>query len=201
VLESAATPVASVQRAPEMSEAQLMAIMPRLQRHRSLSDWLPALNKAMAEFGITTVPQRAAFLAQVAFESTEMRIMEEAWGPRDFQLRYEPPNSLAASLGNTQPGDGQRYKGRGLIQITGRTNYDSLGKRIGVDLVDRPELAIEPDVAARVAAAFWAQRGLNALADSGQFDLITRRINGGAMGQAERQRYFEQAKAVLQAGP
>ena len=184
-------------RSPDITEAQLLAIMPRLQRHSSLAAWLQALNAAMAEYDITTPARRAAFLAQVAHETMELRIVEESWTGAAFQQRYEPPGELAKPLGNTEPGDGKRYRGRGLIQVTGRSNYASYGQLLGINLVALPDRANEPLIAARLAGAFWKQRGLNALADAEDFQGITRRINGGMNGLAERKRYLDQALAVL----
>jgi putative chitinase len=123
--------------------------------------------------------------------------MEEIWGPTPAQLRYEPPSELASKLGNTQPGDGQRFKGRGPIQITGRFNYKKYGELLGIDLCANPALAAAPEVAFATAGLFWQSNGLNALADAQQFVAITRRINGGTNGLEDRQRYYERAKAVL----
>jgi predicted chitinase len=89
----------------------------------------------MTEFAIDAPPRAAAFLAQLAHESGQLRFMEEIWGPTGQQLRYEPASSLATSLGNTQAGDGKRFKGRGPIQITGRANYQRFGTLLGADLV------------------------------------------------------------------
>jgi predicted chitinase len=104
---------------------------------------------------------------------------------------------LAAKLGNTQAGDGKRFKGRGPIQITGRFNYAKFGGLLGVDLIGSPALAATPGVAFATASLFWQSNGLNELADARQFVAITRRINGGTNGLADRQMYYERAKAVL----
>lgn len=179
-----------------LSDAQLRAIMPRLHPDK-LPVLLPPLNSAMAEYDIDSAPRVAAFIAQVAHESGEFRWMEEIWGPTDAQRRYEPPSALATRLGNTQPGDGVRFKGRGPIQLTGRANYQRFGQLLGVDLVGAPESAAAPQVAFRIAALYWANRGLNALADAGDFREITRRINGGFNGLPDRTKYFERAKTAL----
>jgi predicted chitinase len=182
-----------------LSESQLRQIMPNLSVTR-LTPLLPHLNSAMAEYGINTAARTAAFVAQLAHESGEFRWMEEIWGPTSAQRRYEPPSDLSRQLGNVQPGDGKRFKGRGPIQLTGRANYQRFGKLLGVDLVAAPERAAAPDVAFRIAALYWANRGLNELADAQNFREITRRINGGFNGLADRLRYFERARAVLAAG-
>jgi hypothetical protein len=123
--------------------------------------------------------------------------MEEIFGPTAAQRRYEPPSSLATTLGNTQAGDGKRFKGRGPIQLTGRANYKRFGDLLGVDLVNNPERAATPEVAFRVAALFWKSKGLNELADAQNFREITRRINGGFNGLEERLKFYERAKRVL----
>lgn len=182
-----------------LSESQLRQIMPNLSAAR-LAPLLPHLNGAMAEYGINTPARAAAFVAQLAHESGEFRWMEEIWGPTSAQRRYEPATDLSKQLGNVQPGDGRRFKGRGPIQLTGRANYQRFGKLLGVDLVAAPERAAAPDVAFRIAALYWANRGLNELADAQNFREITRRINGGFNGLADRLKYFERARAVLAAG-
>jgi len=182
-----------------LTQDQLHEIMPKLPPERSLA-LLPHLNQAMAEYGIDSTLRVAAFVAQLAHESGEFRWMEEIWGPTAAQRRYEPESDLATRLGNTERGDGLRFKGRGPIQLTGRANYDRFGRVLGIDLGGAPERAAEPEVAFRIAALYWANRGLNELADAQDFREITRRINGGFNGLAERERYFERAKAVLTAG-
>jgi putative chitinase len=179
-----------------LTGTQLREIMPRLPAAR-LADLLPHLDAAMSEYAIDSPARAAAFLAQLAHESGEFRWMEEIWGPTPAQRRYEPPSTLAARLGNTQPGDGFRFKGRGPIQLTGRANYQRFGQLLGIDLIAAPQRAAAPDVAFRIAALYWANRGLNGLADAGDFREITRRINGGFNGLADRMKYFERARTVL----
>ena len=179
-----------------ISDAQLTQVMPTLAlAKRQL--YLPHLNAAMQAYAVDTPLRTAAFVAQLAHESGEFRWMEEIWGPTPAQLRYEPPGDLAAKLGNTQAGDGKRYKGRGPIQITGRFNYTKFGGLLGLDLVANPALAAAPEVAFKTAGLFWQSNGLNELADGRQFVAITRRINGGTNGLVDRQMYYERAKAVL----
>ncbi len=182
-----------------LTDTHLSLIMPRLSAaQRQL--YLPVLVQTMQGYDINVYLRAAAFLAQLAHESAEFRWMEEIWGPTDAQRRYEPPADLARRLGNTQPGDGQRYKGRGPIQITGRANYKRYGDLLGLDLVGQPELAATPAVAFSVAGLYWRSNGLNALADKEDFVGLTRRINGGTNGLADRQQYYERAKAVLGLG-
>lgn len=181
-------------------DAQLQRIMPRLpaaQRAR----YLPHLDAAMRRHGIgASAARTAAFLAQLAHESGELRWMEEIWGPTDAQRRYEPPADLARRLGNTEPGDGARFKGRGPIQITGRDNYARYGRLLGRDLLANPASASEPDLAFLIAALFWQHNGLNELADAGKFVAITKRINGGTNGLADREKYHAVALAALATG-
>ena len=151
----------------------------------------------MEEFEINTPLRQAAFLAQMAHESAELRFLEEIWGPTTTQRRYEPPSDLARMLGNTEPGDGQRYKGRGVLRLAGRSNYEKYGNLLGVDLVNTPDLAATPQVAYRIAGLYWKASGLNELADTGDFITITRRINGGLNGLENRQMYYERAKRAL----
>ncbi|MBN1209209.1 MAG: peptidoglycan-binding protein [Myxococcaceae bacterium] len=167
---------------------QLRAIMPRLSEAQA-SSYLPHLNAAMAQVEITTPRRQAAFLAQLAHESGELRFWEELADGKAYEGRRD--------LGNTQPGDGPRYKGRGPIQLTGRANYRAAGQALGIDLEKSPERARDPDVGFRVAAWYWQSRGLNALADAGDFREITRRINGGYNGLPQREEYYARALRIL----
>jgi predicted chitinase len=180
-----------------LTEVMLRQIMPRIPPALSAA-CAPRLQRAMEEFGIDTTPRAAAFLAQLAHESSELRCMEEIWGPTPAQRRYEPPTRLAARLGNTEPGDGKRFKGRGPIQLTGRANYRRYGRALGVDLVGNPALAATSEVGFRIAGLFWKLNGLNQLADARRFKAITRRINGGFNGLPDRVRFYERAKRCLQ---
>jgi predicted chitinase len=182
-----------------LSDEQLQAITPDLPAARR-ARFLPFLQAAMAEFAIDRPAREAAFLAQLAHESGQFRFMEEIWGPTDQQRRYEPPSDLAARLGNSEPGDGRRFKGRGPIQITGRANYQRFGALLDVDLVSEPERAAAPDLAFRIAGLYWMKKGLNELADlatSDAFREITRRINGGFNGLTDRERFYAAARVVL----
>jgi predicted chitinase len=186
-----------------LSSSVLQAIMPALPAAKREA-LLPFLNAALAEFGIDSAPRHAAFIAQLAHESGQFRFMEELWGPTPAQVRYEPRTSLATSLGNTVPGDGKRFKGRGPIQITGRANYRRYGGLLGVDLESEPQLAARPELAFRIAALFWSSNGLNELADEATaeaFKKITRRINGGFNGLADRQQFYAVACATLGVAP
>lgn len=154
--------------------------------------FLGPLNDAMDEFGIDTPARQAAFLAQIAHESGSLRYTREIADGKAYEGR--------ADLGNTQPGDGPRFKGRGLIQITGRANYAACSKALYGDeqtLLERPELLEATVPACRSAAWFWWENGLSSLADAGGFRKITRVINGGFNGYDERLAYYERAREVL----
>jgi len=112
---------------------------------------------------------------------------------------YEPPSEKATDLGNTQPGDGRRFKGGGLIQITGRDNYQRCAAALGVDLVNHPEAIEEPDNACAASAWWWQTHGLNELADQNAFGTITHRINGGYNGLDQRLAYWLLALQATQA--
>lgn len=172
----------------DVTVAELQRIMPNLSTSKAQA-YLPHLNKAMGEAGIVGKDRQAAFLAQLAHESGGLVYMEEIASGAAYEGRSD--------LGNTQPGDGVRYKGRGPIQLTGRANYRAAGKALGVDLEGNPELAAQPHVAFRIATWYWQSRGLNQLADAGNFTAITQRINGGYNGLADRQQYWARAKSVL----
>lgn len=147
------------------------------------------LNDAMEEFDINSPARQAAFLAQIGHESGQLRYSEEIASGEAYEGRSD--------LGNTEVGDGKLYKGRGLIQITGRANYKACGDALGLELIEEPDLLQEPLNACRSAAWFWRSRGLNQLADAGKFDQITRRINGGLNGQADRLELWKRAKEQL----
>lgn len=155
--------------------------------------FLPVITAAMDEFEINTPARQAAFLAQVGHESGGLHWLTEIWGPTAAQDRYEGRKDL----GNVRMGDGYRFKGRGLIQTTGRANYDATGKALGVDLLANPESLALPELAARSAGWYWKAHGLNELADTGDFRRITLRINGGTNGMADRVALHEAAQKAL----
>lgn len=166
---------------------QLRKIMPLAGKRAEV--FCAPLNAAMAEFAIDTPARQAAFLAQVAHESGQLRYVRELASGQAYEGRKD--------LGNTASGDGPRFRGRGLIQVTGRANYRACGDALGLDLIDTPELLEQPANACRSAAWFWKTHGLNELADAGDQVRVTRRVNGGTNGLAERLAYFETAEKVL----
>lgn len=160
-----------------MTARTLQKVMPGLSDAKARS-YAPLLNAAMLERHINTRARAAAFLAQLGHESVSLRYFEEIASGAEYEGRRD--------LGNTRPGDGKRFKGRGPIQLTGRNNYRTYGNLLNVPLEAHPQLAAVPHVGFRVAALFWQRAGLNELADRGDFITITRRINGGTNGLADR---------------
>lgn len=172
----------------QITATQLAAIMPK-NKH---PEYLPYLNAAMVEGSINTCHRMSAFLAQLAHESLQFTYMEEIASGAAYEGRLD--------LGNTQPGDGMRYKGRGPIQLTGRANYREAGQALGLPLEANPQMVSTPEVGFRTSVWFWTKHKLNSLADLGTlsgFTQITRKINGGLNGQADRENYWNKARSVL----
>lgn len=162
---------------------------------RRAGAFLAPLNAAMAEYQINTAARQAAFLAQLAHESGQLAYMRELWGPTPAQLGYEG----RSDLGNTESGDGERFKGRGPIQVTGRANYARVSHALFGDdrLLQFPELLEDPAIGCRAAGQFWHVHGLNDLADIGNFKRITKLINGGYNGYDDRLKFYQRALSVL----
>ena len=158
---------------------------------------MPFLIPAMERFEITTKLRAAAFLATIAHESNCLKNYVEIWGPTPAQERYE--GNL--DLGNTFKGDGYKYRGRGAIQITGRSNYQKASKALGEDFVLWPDKLSSPMWAIESAAWWWKDHGCNKLADKPDFKAVTRRVNGGYNGMEERQKFYDKALAVLPEAP
>lgn len=147
---------------------------------------------SMDEFEIDTPQRQAMFIAQTAHESMRYSHLEELASGQAYEGR--------ADLGNTRPGDGVKFKGRGCLQITGRTNYGRCSAALfGIDqiLLDSPEKLAQPLYAARSAGWYWDWKRLNALADANDFDGVTRRINGGLNGIVERRKLWARARYAL----
>lgn len=176
-----------------LESAELLAIMPNARNR--VDTYLLPLNDAMVEFEIISGHRMAAFLAQIAHESGELRYVREIASGQAYEGRGD--------LGNTEPGDGPKYRGRGFIQVTGKNNYRDCGNALGLDLLGQPDLLERPDPACRSAAWYWESRGLNELADTDEFLEISVKINGRNRdtglpnGWAERCRYWDRAKRVL----
>ncbi len=196
---------------------QLYNIMP--SGGSKIDKYVDPLNAAMLEFDINTPSRQAAFIAQIAHESGQFSHIKENlnysasgliktfgkyFNAKTAQQYARAPQSIANRVyanrmgnGDFASGDGWKYRGRGLIQLTGRTNYQSCGQGLGIDLLSNPDALLDPAIACRSAAWFWKINGLNELADAGKFETITRRINGGTNGLEERKFFYERAKKYL----
>lgn len=175
----------------QITAGKLKAISPYITTQRA-NKYADILNTCMREFGLRNTVERAAmFLAQILHESGHLRYTEEIASGRKYEGRKD--------LGNTEPGDGPRYKGRGLLQITGRANYAQMGRAMGLDLINHPDILSTPANAVLSACTWWGLRGakLNPLADAGDVKGVTRIINGGYNGLAEREALYNKAIKVL----
>ncbi|TAN62984.1 MAG: glycoside hydrolase family 19 protein [Magnetospirillum sp.] len=191
-------------------------------RPTDIARFATPLAEACAEWNIDTPLRLAAFLAQIAHESGQLRTVIENLNysaeallrvfPRHFDAAgaaayARQPERIAARVyanrmgnGDEASGDGWRYRGRGLIQITGHDNYAACGTALGLglDLIAQPELLEQPAAAARSAAWFWHRHDLNRLADARDIETITRRINGGLTGLDDRRACYARACAALE---
>jgi len=182
--------------------------------------WLDPLNETFQKYDISTPARQAFFIGQCAHESNNFRVLEEnlnysasrlmaVWPSRFPTLNAAAPyannpEKLAnkvyggrADLGNKEDGDGFKFHGRGCIQLTGRDLYERCGEAIGADLINQPQLLVEPHYAALSAGWFWNKKGLNALADAQDYDTMTKRINGGLIGLDDRKAKIAKAISVL----
>lgn len=172
-----------------MTECDLARIL-TLASPARIALYLPHMNAGMTARAINTPLRVAHFLAQIGHESGHLRYNEELATGAAYEGR--------ADLGNVFSGDGVRFKGRGLIQLTGRANYEAYGAAIGRDLLADPTpVATDPALAVDVACWFWERRGLNGLADRDRLEDITRRVNGGLNGLIDRRTILARAKVVL----
>ncbi|WP_137390093.1 peptidoglycan-binding protein [Rhodoligotrophos defluvii] len=167
---------------------QLKTIAPR-GKDAVLEAVVDVLRDKGDAYGVTTPLRIAHFLAQAAHESDGFKATEEYASGSAYEGRLD--------LGNTEPGDGVAFKGRGIFMLTGRNNYARFGEKIGEDLVGHPQKAAEPAISVKIALEYWKDRDLNGLADQNDFIGITRKINGGVNGFANRKYYFEKAGEAL----
>ena len=179
-------------------DADILSAAIGCQRSRA-AVFVGPLDTACARYAIDRPTRMAMFLSQVGHETASLQYVREVWGPTDAQLRYEG----RADLGNTETGDGFRFRGRGLIQTTGRANYRHLRDRLRKggyrcpDFEQEPERLEEPQWAALSACDYWDMRRCNEAADAGNFELVTRLVNGGTNGIEDRINRWERAKRVL----
>ena len=213
-------------RAPLISPITIGLLEALGIRHALAVQWLPHISQAARRYQIDANPRRlAAWLATIAHESARLtRIVENlnysaeglaATWPARYADMTGQPNALAQSIarkpatiasltyanrmgnGPSETGDGWIYRGRGLIQITGRDNYDRSGDALGLDLILNPERLEEPYYAALSAAEWWSRNGCNQLADTGDLEAVTRRVNGGLTGLADRRQIYADALVYL----
>lgn len=171
-----------------MTKDQLRQIA-KFASSKNIELFYPHLEKWMPHFGISGKQREAAFIAQIIHESGSFRYVKELASGQAYEGRKD--------LGNIMPGDGPRYKGRGLIQITGRHNYEEISKALSQDFINNPELLEQPENAVQSACWWWTTHGLNPIADAGDFVKITKRINGGINGLKDRQEHYQRALSVL----
>ena len=180
--------------------------------------WEIPLNQVFVKYDIGTPKRQAAFIGQCAVESANFTRLQEnlnysaqrltqVWPSRFPNISMAEPYAnnpekladfvYAGRMGNLQDGDGWKFHGRGLIQLTGRENYANCGSGVGVDLIDNPDLLLTPKYAVLSAGWYWNKKGLNALADTQEYGAMTRRINGGLTGLDERIAKITKALQVL----
>ena len=173
--------------------ATLWAIVPKVRGAKHQAAIVEGVGALLAEllprYGVTTPLRQAHFLAQAAHETDSFCVLEEYASGRASEGRRD--------LGNLIPGDGMRFKGRGILQTTGRSNYARAAKRLGLDLLNHPELLAEPRAALEAACLYWQDRGINAAADRDDVRAVTRLINGGLTGLDAREAFTARAKAAL----
>lgn len=151
----------------------------------------PVLGSTLARYAIASKLRIAHFMAQVTHECAGFRTTEEFASGDAYEGRLD--------LGNLRKGDGRRYKGRGLLQLTGRANYRDMGRRLGIDLEGDPHLAADPATSLSIACEYWTSRDINAAADNDDLVKATRLVNGGTNGLEDRRRYLNKAKIALAA--
>jgi putative chitinase len=171
-----------------ISTTQLAIALPHATPER-IALFVQPINDTFDRFGITTSMRQAVFLAQIAVESGSLRYVREIADGSAYEGR--------ADLGNTEPGDGRRFPGRGLGQITGRRNYTVCGIALGLDLVAQPELLEQPEHAAQSAGWYWSTHGLSAVADARKFGTACKIWNGGWNGIDERVEHYIFARKAL----
>lgn len=198
----------------------MKAVLPRLNWEKAQL-YIPSITTVLPKFSIDTPLRKAHFLAQVAHESGGLQFTQEnlnysAQGLRSVFGKYFPTIEIANSYarkpekianrvyanrmgnGSEASGDGWKYRGRGLIQLTGKENYQKFSQENGVDCVKNPDLLLQPEMALTSACWFWKKRNLNEFADKDDIIMITKRINGGTNGLNDRQQYLDSFKNIYQ---
>lgn len=203
----------------EITPKQLKAILIKNHSSDFFISLAALLSEKLPRYAIDTDSRAAAFIAQCAHESVEFTRLKENLNYSAERLREVFKNRItpekAASIagrpeatanfiyadrngnGPESSGDGYKYRGRGALQTTGRGNYQRAGRSLGIDLITSPDLLETLPVAISAACVFWQDNRLNALADTGDFTTLTKRVNGGLNGLEERKQYYDRALAVL----
>lgn len=188
----------------KITEEKLKVIFPKASADK-IKLYAPAFSESCAQMGFNTPKRIAALLGQIAVESGELKYDKELpskYNKKDPKDANEPTGTLyegRKTLGNTEKGDGPKFIGRGVLQLTGRANYTLYGKKLGIDLVNNPELACKPSVAVLIACQYFVDRKLDEAADRWDLDTITKRVNGsGMLHHDKRIAYSEAALKVLE---
>jgi putative chitinase len=171
-----------------ITKQQLKQIAPN-SKDEIIDPLVQYLNIHMPKYEVNTYLRVCHFLSQAAHESASFRTLEEYASGAAYEGRKD--------LGNVVKGDGVRYKGRGIFQLTGRANYKDMGGKLGYDLENNPNLAESPEISVLTALEYWKSRGLNKFADTDNVTTITKRINGGLNGFEDRKKYLERAKKII----
>mgnify|MGYP003947040535 FL=1 len=195
-------------------------VLPKLNWEKAQL-YIPSITTVLPKFGIDTLLRKAHFLAQLAHESGALQYSQEnlnysAQGLRSVFGKYFPtieianayakkPEKIANRVyadrmgnGNEASGDGWKFRGRGLIQLTGKENYQKFSQENGIDCVKNPDLLLQPEWALTSACWFWKKKNLNEFADKDDLIMITKRINGGTHGLNDRQQYLDSFKLIYQ---
>lgn len=173
---------------PQVTAQMLFGIAPQ-GNPEVINGLVDPLNNYLPQYGINTLIRFDHFFGQAAEETAGFKVLVEYASGREYEGR--------ADLGNTQAGDGPRYKGRGIFQLTGRSNYERMSQILNVDLVGNPDLAATFQIAVQTACNYWNERNMNVLADQDNTEAITRKINGGLNGLADRETYTSRADRVF----
>ncbi len=157
-----------------------------------------SFNYLLPKYGITSINRIASFIGQTAHETCRYIFFQELGGKRYF-CKYDPNTSIGKVLGNQEFGDGYKFRGRGIIQITGLYNYKRYGEKLGIDLIENPEIASGFHVATELACEYWKDRNINRLCDEWDVEMVTRKINGGLRGLDDRKKLCQIIKDHLDA--
>lgn len=161
------------------------------------------LLKYAQQFDLTTANRVGHFIAQCAHETAGFKTLKEYWGPTEDQIRYEPGYKKGKDLGNIVKGDGLKFRGRGYLQTTGRANYKTVSREMFGDdrLLNNPDLLLVPEWGMLSSLYYWKRRNLNAIADKNDVLGVTKKINGGTYGIAERRMYTASMLSFLSLNP